>query len=67
MSRRKSFEYPPLRGKMTKIIIGYIAATKAALKALRFPTQAMVGEIVTDACLPTNYNFRHFTAEWWIR
>jgi hypothetical protein len=51
---------------MMKIKIGYITATNAALKALRLPTQAMVGEIVTDGGLPTNYNFRHFTAEWWI-
>jgi hypothetical protein len=37
--------YPQLRDKMTKIIIGCIAASNAALKALRFLTQAVVGGI----------------------
>jgi hypothetical protein len=46
--RKMTIIIPPLRDKMAKIIIGCTAASIAALIALRFCTEVIIGEL--EAC-----------------
>jgi hypothetical protein len=54
---------------MTQFIIGSKVAANAALTALRFQNDSMIGGLFLredNARLSANHKLRHFTAEWWI-